>query len=216
MGKGKELKKAKDEWRDSKNAPKGDGKKVKRSKKVKPKPRGMRWISPYLTVKDVDRSLAWYEKAFGFRTLFSMPGPDGKPMHAEMGHEKSVVMIGPETPEGRSRAPGKDGAGVSMYIFCRDVDAIAASASAAGATIAEAPADQFWGDRTCFLIDPDGHQWMFATHVFDMDPDAGACPESECGACSPEECPDDKAASAVGEPAVAVAKTEPKAAPAKA
>ena len=146
----------------------GDG--SARSKHVKAKPRGMRWVNPYLTVSDVDAALAWYEKAFGFKTTLTLPGPDGKPVHAEMRHKKSTIMMGPESADGRSRAPGKQGAPVSMYCYCEDVDAIAASARAAGAQVLEEPQDQFWGDRTCFLVDPAGHQWMFATHKFDMGP----------------------------------------------
>ena len=151
---------------------KSKGRKEKRAKAVPPKPDSMRWISPYLVVKDVAASLAWYERAFGFQTRFTLPGPDGKLMHAETTHERGVIMLGPENEAQKSRAPGKDGVPVTIYGYCRDVDALAASARAAGATIVEEPADQFWGDRTCFIIDPDGHQWMFATHVFEMDPDA--------------------------------------------
>jgi len=203
----------------------GKAPKAKREKsKVKAKPKGMRWIAPYLTVKDVDHSLAWYEKAFGFTTAFSLPGPDGKSMHAEMRHEKGVLMLGSETPDGRSRAPGKDGAGVSMYVYCRDVDALAASARAQGATIAEEPEDQFWGDRTCFLVDPDGHQWMFATHVFDMEDaeeyDDGPCGDEACGVCVDVDADDAAEAAAIlaanaaeGKPAEAKA---PAPAPAKA
>jgi PhnB protein len=152
-----------------------------KAKKVKPKPKGMRWVNPYLTVRDVDAALAWYEKAFGFKTTFKMPGPDGKTVHAEMRHRKSPIMLSPELPDNPARTPGQQSAPVSMYCYCDDVDAVAASARAAGANVLEEPADQFWGDRTCFLIDPEGHKWMFATHKFEMAPGEGppACPEKD-------------------------------------
>jgi uncharacterized glyoxalase superfamily protein PhnB len=38
----------------------------------------------YLTVKDADAALAFYQKAFGFEKKMAMPGPDGKTMHAEV------------------------------------------------------------------------------------------------------------------------------------
>jgi PhnB protein len=57
-----------------------------------------------------------------------------------------------------------------MYCYTPDVDALVARAQAAGAEVAAAPADQFWGDRTCLLVDPDGHAWMWATHCRDVDP----------------------------------------------
>jgi hypothetical protein len=77
----------------------------------------------------------------------------------------------------REPAGAKDGAPpVSLYCYCDDVDAVAASARLAGARVVEEPADKFYGDRTCLLIDPDGHSWAFATHKFEMAPDAAAPP----------------------------------------
>lgn len=138
----------------------------------KSKPAGMRWVNPYISVRDVTASLAWYERAFGFKTSFSLPGPDGNPIHAEMTHRKSVVMVGPLGADQVGGTGKAGGAPVTLYCYCEDVDAMAAAARAAGAKILEEPGDQFWGDRTCFIVDPDGHQWMFATHKFDMDPNA--------------------------------------------
>jgi uncharacterized glyoxalase superfamily protein PhnB len=52
-----------------------------------------------------------------------------------------------------------------------DVDAHFAHAREAGATIAAEPADQFYGDRNYRAIDPEGHQWIFSTHVRDVPPE---------------------------------------------
>ena len=54
---------------------------------------------------------------------------------------------------------------VSLFVYCEDVDALCKQAQAAGATVAMPPADMFWGDRMCSLIDPDGHTWNFSTHT---------------------------------------------------
>ena len=56
-----------------------------------------------------------------------------------------------------------------MYVD--DVDAHFKRAKAAGATILEEPADQFYGDRRYGVEDPEGHQWFFATHVRDVAPE---------------------------------------------
>jgi PhnB protein len=182
MGKAKAKDRKRDEEKDAAQAEKKPAKKgydaEGRRKAKKAKPRGMRWVNPFLTVRDVTAALAWYERAFGFKTSFTLPGPDGKPVHAEMTHRKSVIMMGPEA-LAYSKAPGKDGSPVSLYCYCDDVDALCAAARASGAKVAEEPADQFWGDRTCFLVDPEGHQWTFATHVFDLDPDA-PMPDAQC------------------------------------
>ena len=37
-----------------------------------------------------------------------------------------------------------------------------------GQTIAQEPADQFYGDRTYRAIDLEGHMWTFAQHVPDV------------------------------------------------
>lgn len=140
--------------------------------KVLPCPEGMRWVNPYLTVKDAEAAIAFYNKAFGFKTRFIAPGPDGKPMHAELGHMDSVVMLGPECPQSSSRSPATlGGTPVTLYTYVENVDALFEQATAAGATVIEAPKDQFWGDRICLLVDPEGHAWMFATHVRDVSPE---------------------------------------------
>jgi len=200
---------------------------TKKAKKVKAKPKGMRWLAPYLTVRDVSASIEWYESAFGFKRRFVMTGADGKPIHAEMQHKKAVIMLGPW--DGKSPAPGKEGVPVTLYCYCEDVDALAASARAAGARVVEEPADQFWGDRIAFIVDPDGHQWTFATHKFEMK-EPGELEEQCCGkgegegacccSCSGEDGEEEEAvepeaasASAPGEPAPAPAR-DPKSPPA--
>ena len=60
---------------------------------------------------------------------------------------------------------------VPSQIFCYvdDVDAHHERARAAGATIAAEPKDEPHGDRMYRAVDPEGHRWMFATHVKDVD-----------------------------------------------
>ena len=54
---------------------------------------------------------------------------------------------------------------MSLYLYTDDVDAFFKRAVAAGAKVEKEPADQFWGDRTCCLIDPNGFLWSFGTHT---------------------------------------------------
>ena len=60
------------------------------------------------------------------------------------------------------------GAGVSLMLYVRDVDATFARAVAAGATVRRPVADQFYGDRVGTLTDPFGHVWSIATHREDV------------------------------------------------
>lgn len=43
-----------------------------------------------------------------------------------------------------------------------DVDRVIAAARGAGATIARAPAETFWGGYSGVFVDPDGHPWEVA------------------------------------------------------
>lgn len=54
-----------------------------------------------------------------------------------------------------------------LYVYCKDVDAFYKQAIAHGAILTIAPNDGFWGDRYCGLVDPDGHEWTFATNIAD-------------------------------------------------
>ncbi|MCI0411944.1 glyoxalase/bleomycin resistance/extradiol dioxygenase family protein [bacterium] len=134
----------------------------------KAKAPGYQWINAFLTVRDCSQAIAFYQTVFGFELRMSMPGPDGKIVHAEMLHNGSVLMMGPANqqmgaPEGQSP--------VILYTYVENVDEVASRAGSAGATIVQQPRDEFWGDRCCILVDPQGHSWMLATHVKDISPE---------------------------------------------
>src|SRR5262245_28664644 len=136
------------------------------------KPADMSWVTPYLIVKDADAALAFYKKAFGFEEKVAMPGPDGKLMHAEVKWRDCVIMFGPEGPTHPAKSPRTLGvrSPVGIYVYCDDVDALYRRALDAGAVSDRPPQDQFYGDRTCTVTDPDGHSWSFGTNVADFDP----------------------------------------------
>ncbi len=134
-----------------------------------PKAEGMGWISSYITVKDVEKSLEFYKNAFNLETRMTMPGKDGKIMHAELGYKDCVIMIGPEGKE--SKAPSTlNGTPHGFYIYVEDVDKQFEQAKKAGATVRQEPEDQFWGDRMCSVTCPEGHNWTLAQNVADFDP----------------------------------------------
>lgn len=122
---------------------------------------GMQPVNAYLAVRDVTAALDYYQRAFGMKRRFVLPGPDGKPMHAEMGHRESVIMLGPES--SHEQASNPDAARMSLYIYVSNVDNVVTQAREAGGQVVDEPADQFWGDRTATVVDPDGHRWTVAT-----------------------------------------------------
>jgi uncharacterized glyoxalase superfamily protein PhnB len=131
------------------------------------KPEYMSWVAPCLTVRDAAKALDFYQKAFGLRKREVYPGPDGKIMHAEVTWNDQVIMLGPECPQNQSKAPVSSGVSspASLYLYCEDVDALYARATAAGAAGEMPPQDMFWGDRVGKVTDPDGYTWWFATHT---------------------------------------------------
>src|SRR5260370_37979899 len=115
------------------------------------------WLMPYLTVKDSDRALDFYARAFGFEKRFSMQLDDGKTGHCSMAYKDTVVMFAPEGAFGCPlKAPATSGvpAPVTLYVYCEDVDALCKRAAAAGGKGAMPPANSFWGDRMFSLTDP--------------------------------------------------------------
>jgi uncharacterized glyoxalase superfamily protein PhnB len=133
------------------------------------KPADFATLSPYLTVKNVQQSIDFYQKAFGF----SMRGEaddeaSGEILHAEMAFGDATLMIGQEGAFGndsRSPASSKVASPVCLYVYCPDVDALFTQATATGAEVVMPCQTMFWGDRMCRLKDKDGHEWCFATNI---------------------------------------------------
>lgn len=139
------------------------------------KPANMPWLTPYITVRDPEKSLDFYQHAFGFK-----PSPQplrdgsGKIVHAEMSYRDAYLMMGAEGAMGSTKkTPASSGieCPIGPYLYCDDVDALFKQAVAAGAQSIMEPQEMFWGDRMCSVKDPDGYDWSFATNVADFDPD---------------------------------------------
>ena len=139
---------------------------------VKAIPDGYHAVTPYLIVKGATRALEFYKRAFGAVELLRMDGPDGTIGHAEIAVGKAQVMLADENPSMGIKSPDTlGGTSVSMFVYVKDVDAFFKRALDAGAKELKPVADQFYGDRMGFLMDPFGHQWGFATHVEDVSPE---------------------------------------------
>jgi PhnB protein len=140
-------------------------------KRVKPIPDGYHTVTPYLIVRSADRAIDFYKRAFGARELMRMTGAAGKVMHAELKIGDSIVFLADEFPERGHRSPESlGGAGGSIFLYVRDVDAAFKRAVDAGARVVRPLADMFWGDRYGQLADPFGHEWGLGTHKEDLTP----------------------------------------------
>lgn len=120
-------------------------------------------LSSALSYRDPKAALAFLEKAFGFSPLMIIEDEAGTPVHAEMTLGDGLVMVGGEWSDDHKSPASLDGKNTqSVHIhLVEDIDAHCARATAAGAVIVQAPADQFYGDRTYRARDPEGHIWTF-------------------------------------------------------
>lgn len=132
------------------------------------KPEDLPDLVPYLVVSDVERSIKFYQEAFGFKIKEISYGEDKKPMHVEMTRNGAVIMFCGEGAFGsQSKAPVNLGISMplNIYVYCEDVDALYNQAVKSGAISRMVPEDRFWGDRMCALADPDHYEWSFGTHL---------------------------------------------------
>ena len=140
--------------------------------KAKPIPDGYETPTPYLCCKDAAGAIEFYKTAFGATELMRLADPSGKVGHAEIKIGKGAIMLADECPEMSWRSPQSvGGTPVGIHVYVEDVDALASRAVGAGAKLVQPVKDQFYGDRTCKLVDPFGHVWFFATHKEDLSPE---------------------------------------------
>jgi PhnB protein len=137
---------------------------------VKPVPEDFHTVTPHLVIRDADRAIEFYKRAFGAEELRVHRGPDGKSvMHASVKIGDSIVMLSDEFPDFQVLSPlSLGGSSVTLHLYVEDVDAAFDRAVSAGATVRMPVEDQFWGDRYGSLEDPFGHKWSIATHIQDL------------------------------------------------
>lgn len=135
-------------------------------------PDGFFTLTPQLTVRGVDQAIDFYAKALGAEKVMVMPGPDGKPMHAEIRIGDSLIMLDEENLQQGMKSPlALGGTSSSLLAYVDDADAAFARVVEAGAKPEMPPEDMFWGDRYGTLVDPFGHRWAVATHLEDLTPE---------------------------------------------
>lgn len=123
-------------------------------------------ITPYLLYEDGVAALDWLSRAFGFRELDRTTGQAGG-LHAEMEIANDGTRIYLGSPTEGFRNPRKVGSTTLMYVLVDDVDSHHALAKEVGAEVVEEPNDLPYGHRRYTCVDPEGHQWTFATPMAD-------------------------------------------------
>jgi len=129
-------------------------------------PRRPSFISS-LVYKDNRAALTWLKKAFGFEVREILTDPSGNIVHAEMSHGDGIVMIGNEWADW-TKSPASLGGKNTQRVHVRiesGIDVHCERARQAGATIANEPADQFYGERSYIAADLEGHHWTFSQPI---------------------------------------------------
>jgi uncharacterized glyoxalase superfamily protein PhnB len=134
-------------------------------------PNEMPRITPHIFYDDVAAAIDWLVKAFGFEVRLRMTDKAGGVVHGELEVADSLVMLGLTAEHEEWKSPQSiDGSITSrLFIFVDNVDAHYQRAMSAGAKIIDEPTDQFYGDRVYECVDPEGHHWKFAQHLWDVD-----------------------------------------------
>ncbi len=127
-------------------------------------PEGYHTVTPHLIVQGAPKLLDFLKQAFDAKEKYSLTGPDGAIMHAEVKIGDSMVMIGEAMGEWKAMP-------ASIALYTDNADALYKRALEAGATPIREPADQFYGDRSGGVKDPAGNHWWIATHIEDVSPD---------------------------------------------
>lgn len=120
---------------------------------------------PMLIVSDLEASSKFYQDALGFKHIFTMPGPGGKPALVHLRWLKYADLLLSVSRDGKE-LPEPKGVGVTLSFqmldrFDGSVDALAEQAREKGANIISGPIDQPWNVRELTILDPDGYKLVF-------------------------------------------------------
>jgi PhnB protein len=133
---------------------------------VKGVPDGASVVIPRLFCRDPVAEIEFCTATFGAVERNRRLGADGKPAHALVTIGPAMVMIESEWPGIANRAPSPDGSSpVVLFVYVENVDETVARAEVAAAKTLLPPTDQFWGDRTAWIMDPSGHVWTVASRI---------------------------------------------------
>jgi uncharacterized glyoxalase superfamily protein PhnB len=133
----------------------------------------MPMLSVTLAVKNMENSIEFYTQTLGFENSFKMADPDGNLVHADLVWKNVHLMLGPTTWLPEEVIPYR-GSGVGLYILAEendDIDQYYAMVKGKDVNMVEDITDQFWGDRSFSLKDPDGYQLTFAKTMREVSPE---------------------------------------------
>lgn len=119
-----------------------------------------RELGASLTVKDLERSLAWYRDVMGF-TLHKKYERDGKLLAVALKAGAVRILLGHD--DGARGADRVKGEGFSLQLTtAQNVDELAKRIEERGGSLETQPAD-IWGARAFRVRDPDGFKFTISS-----------------------------------------------------
>ena len=130
-------------------------------KRAEPMSFRARTLSASLTVKDLQKSLAWYQDVVGF-TVDQKHEREGKLMAVSLKAGDVRILIGQDDgAKGWDRVKGE---GFSLQITtAQNIDEVAQRIKQRGGKLATEPTDMPWGARVFRLQDPDGFKLVISS-----------------------------------------------------
>ena len=128
-------------------------------------------VMPMIVVGSVDTIRNFYVDTLGFTHVMGMLGKDGQLDFCTvvMGEARIMFMRAPaETKAAAGKQP------VEIDLEVADVDALHAALKKKRVSISDPLQLQWWGDRTFKVLDPNGYEIWFYTHVAEPKPPQGA------------------------------------------
>jgi lactoylglutathione lyase len=131
------------------------------TKRAETKSLSGRTLSASLTVKDLQKSVAWYRDVVGF-TVDQEYEREGTLRAVALKAGAVRILIGQD--DGAKGLDRVKGAGFSLqFTTAQNVDELAKRITELGGTLASEPADMPWGARVFRLQDPDGFALVIAS-----------------------------------------------------
>jgi uncharacterized glyoxalase superfamily protein PhnB len=132
-------------------------------------------VVPHLSYEDPFAALAWLCRVFGFTEVrrfdrgeenltARLRGPDGGAVMISGSEDDFRAWIRERAPH-YEEAPGRSWPLLThvITVIVQDVDGHFERAQQEGAAVLSPPKNQPWGVRSYAALDPEGHQWEFAT-----------------------------------------------------
>lgn len=127
---------------------------------AKYKPHGYQTVTPYFTVEDADKMIAFMTHVFKAEQLSRNLGANGTVTHAEVRIGDTMIEIS----TGNETYPPRQN---TLHVFVPDIDDCYRRALDAGAKSVYEPADMPYGERSGGVEDPYGNHWYIATFAGD-------------------------------------------------